>query len=127
MAGKLIMIKFIKMKKKIVFAVATGFFAVATVFNMNLLQGNSAGDVSLDAIAVMAQAQSEANTDQDTNYPGQTITKNITIETYRKWDAKAGFWIISSVGGEGYQKHTESYSYQCCFGSRGEGCIYSPC
>ena len=42
---------------------------------MNLLQGNSAGDVSLDAIAVMAQAQSEANTDQDTNYPGQTITK----------------------------------------------------
>ena len=53
------MIKFIKMKKKIVFAVATGFFAVATVFNMNLSQGNIAGDVSLDAIGVMAQAQSE--------------------------------------------------------------------
>jgi len=53
------MIKFIKMKKKIIFAVATGFFAVATVFNMNLLQGNSVGDVSLDAITVMAQAQSE--------------------------------------------------------------------
>ena len=53
------MIKFVKMKKKIIFAVATGFFAVATVFNMNILQGNSAGDVSLDAIAVMAQAQSE--------------------------------------------------------------------
>ncbi len=47
------------MKKKIIFAVATGFFAVATVFNMNMLQGNSAGDVSLDAIGVMAQAQSE--------------------------------------------------------------------
>ena len=30
MAGKLTMIKFIKIKKKIVFAVATGFFAVAT-------------------------------------------------------------------------------------------------
>jgi len=53
------MIKFIKMKKKIIFAVATGFFAAATVFNMNLLQGNSAGDVSLDAIGVMAQAQTE--------------------------------------------------------------------
>jgi hypothetical protein len=53
------MIKFIKMKNKIIFAVATGFFAVATVFNMNLLQGNSAGDVSLDAIGVMAQAKSE--------------------------------------------------------------------
>ena len=59
MAGRLLMIKFIKMKKKIIFAVATGFFAVATVFNMNLLQGNSAGDVSLDAISIMAQAQSE--------------------------------------------------------------------
>lgn len=30
------------------------------MFNMNLLQGNSVGDVSLDAIAVMAQAQAES-------------------------------------------------------------------
>src|SRR5690554_6094088 len=59
MAGRLLMIKFIKMKKKIIFAVATGLLVVATVFNINLLQGNSAGDVSLDAIAVMAKAQSE--------------------------------------------------------------------
>ena len=66
------MIKFIKMKNKIIFAVATGFFAVATVFNMNLLQGNSAGDVSLDAIAVMAQAQSEIPdwTNCGTSYQG---------------------------------------------------------
>ncbi|TCO07334.1 hypothetical protein [Natronoflexus pectinivorans] len=49
------------MKKKIIFAIATVFFAVATVFNMNVLQGNSAGDVSLDAIAVMAQAWGEIN------------------------------------------------------------------
>ena len=49
------------MKKKIIFAVATGLFVVATVFNMNVLQGNSAGDVSLDAIAVMAQAQAEGD------------------------------------------------------------------
>ena len=48
------------MKKKIIFAVATGLFVVATVFNMNVLQGNSAGDVSLDAIAVMAQAQAQS-------------------------------------------------------------------
>ncbi|MGQ1947694.1 hypothetical protein ACT3CD_11410 [Geofilum sp. OHC36d9] len=47
------------MKKKIIFAVATGLFAVATVFNMNVLQSNNAGDVSLDAIAVMAQAATE--------------------------------------------------------------------
>lgn len=47
------------MKKKMFFAIATGFFAVATVLNMNILQANSAGDVSLESIAVMAQAQSE--------------------------------------------------------------------
>ena len=64
------MIKFIKIKKKIIFAVATGFFAVATVFNMNLLQGNIAGDVSLDAIAVMAKAQSESGTSLSCLYCG---------------------------------------------------------
>ena len=47
------------MKKKIIIASATVLFAVATVFNLNLLQENSVGDVSLDAIAVMAQAQTE--------------------------------------------------------------------
>ncbi|ASB49384.1 hypothetical protein [Alkalitalea saponilacus] len=40
----------------LVFAIATGFFPVATVFNMNVLQGKSAGDVSLEGIAVMAKA-----------------------------------------------------------------------
>ena len=52
-------LKFIKMKKKIVFAVATGFFAVATVFNMNVLSSKSAEDASLESIAVMAQANGE--------------------------------------------------------------------
>ncbi|MGQ1947701.1 hypothetical protein ACT3CD_11445 [Geofilum sp. OHC36d9] len=47
------------MKKKIIFAVATGLFALATIFNMNVLQSNNAGDLSLEAIAVMAQAQDE--------------------------------------------------------------------
>jgi len=47
------------MKKKVIFAVATGLFALATVFNMNVLQTNNAGDVSLESIAVMAQAQWE--------------------------------------------------------------------
>jgi hypothetical protein len=54
------MIKFIKMKKKIIFAVATGFFAVATVFNMNLLQDDKNGELALDAIAVMASATGES-------------------------------------------------------------------
>ncbi|HTO17145.1 MAG TPA: hypothetical protein VLZ83_15370 [Edaphocola sp.] len=34
-------------------------FTLATVFNMNVLQSNNAGDVSLDAITVMAQAGGE--------------------------------------------------------------------
>jgi hypothetical protein len=53
------MIKFIKMKKKIIIASASVLFAVASVFNINMLQSNSTSDVSLDAIGVMAQAQSE--------------------------------------------------------------------
>jgi hypothetical protein len=65
------------MKKKIFFAIATAFFAVATVFNMNALQGGSVGDISLDAIAVMAQAQSENNDDNvcnDCQYYMQDVT-----------------------------------------------------
>ena len=38
-------------------------FAVATVFNMNIAEQGNAGDVSLDAIAVMAQGQNELSTD----------------------------------------------------------------
>ncbi len=47
------------MKKKITFAVVTGFFVVATMLNMNMLQANNAADVLLKNIAVMAQAQDE--------------------------------------------------------------------
>lgn len=48
------------MKKKVIFAVATGLFALATVFNMNVLQSKNAGDVSLESITVMAQASGES-------------------------------------------------------------------
>ena len=37
-------------------------FAVATVFNMSMLNENGAGDVSLDAVAVMANANVEPGT-----------------------------------------------------------------
>ena len=36
-----------------------GLFAVATVFNMSMLNENGAGDVSLDAIMVMSEAEAE--------------------------------------------------------------------
>jgi hypothetical protein len=50
------------------------------MFNMNLLQGNSLGDVSLDAIAVMAQAQKEV--EEDIYHKGTTGTnwKTYTVE-----------------------------------------------
>jgi len=48
------------MKKKIIFAVATGLFAVATVFNMNMLQSNSASDISLENIMIMQKAEAES-------------------------------------------------------------------
>ena len=63
------------MKKKIIFAVATGFFAVATMFNLNMLQSNKAGDVSLDAISVMAQAQSESGGGKGTLYGNAAGTR----------------------------------------------------
>jgi hypothetical protein len=44
------------MKKKIFIGLAMSLFAVATVFNINIAEKGQAGDVSLDAIAVMAQA-----------------------------------------------------------------------
>ena len=47
------------LKKKVIFGVVVGLFAVATVFNMSVLNESSAGDVSLDAVAVMAQADGE--------------------------------------------------------------------
>ncbi|ASB47937.1 hypothetical protein [Alkalitalea saponilacus] len=49
------------MKKKLIFAITTGFFAVATVFNMTMLQANSSGDVSLESIMIMQQAEAESS------------------------------------------------------------------
>lgn len=48
------------MKRKIIFAIATSFFAMATVFNMNMLQVKSAGDLSLEGMTVIAQADPES-------------------------------------------------------------------
>ena len=60
-----------------------GFFAVATVFNMSMLNENGAGDVSLEDIAVMAQA--------DIEWGGGTgtcahVTTNICVWVDGYWD-----------------------------------------
>jgi hypothetical protein len=57
------------MKKKFFIGIAMSLFAVATVFNMNLSEQNNAGDVSLDAIEVMAEAEAElANIPQNCRF-----------------------------------------------------------
>jgi hypothetical protein len=58
------------MKKKFLIGGAALLFAAVTALNMNLLQSNKAGDMSLDAIAVMAQAQYAENppSDKDKGY-----------------------------------------------------------
>ncbi|NLP14574.1 MAG: hypothetical protein GX383_08935 [Clostridium sp.] len=66
------------MKKKIILASATVLFAVATMFNMNLLQGNRLGEVSLDAISVMAHAQGEIGP-WGTNWKSQTFECSRTV------------------------------------------------
>ncbi len=50
------------MYKKILFGGIAILFAAATAFNIGLLQTKDAGDISLDAIAVMAEAHNEYST-----------------------------------------------------------------
>ncbi len=56
-------IKIRKMKKKILLGSVASLFAIATVFNMGLLNFNKQSDATLDAIAVMVEAQNEINPD----------------------------------------------------------------
>ncbi|HTO16603.1 MAG TPA: hypothetical protein VLZ83_12590 [Edaphocola sp.] len=64
------------MKKKVIFGIASSLFALAMVFNMNLLQGNSIGDVSLESISVMAQAQNPENAIYTGTYKKDEALKN---------------------------------------------------
>lgn len=66
------------MKNKIIIASGIVLFSVATMFNMNLLQGNRLGEVSLDAISVMAHAQGEIGP-SGTNWKSQTFECSRTV------------------------------------------------
>ncbi|MGM0505388.1 MAG: hypothetical protein ACQESQ_12250, partial [Bacteroidota bacterium] len=63
--------------KKAIIGIAAGLFAVATVFNMNMLNDKSGSDVSLDAVAAMAEAQSESGGGQ------AALCNPIWIVTYK--------------------------------------------
>jgi len=90
------------LKKKVIFGMVAGFFAVATVFNMSILKDNGAGDVSLDAVAVMAQAQDE-------NGGGHaSICSPIWVVTYSgSVGTSTGVTVSCSTGG--------SYICPICF------------
>src|SRR5690554_1069699 len=69
------------MKKKIIFAIVTSFFAVVTVFNMNMLQANSTGDVSLSAMEAMAQSSGEVNVNITENVKNKRLVVTTTTGT----------------------------------------------
>ncbi len=51
------------MKKKILLGSIASLFAIATVFNMGLLNFNNQSDATLEAITVMVKANDEINPD----------------------------------------------------------------
>ncbi len=67
------------MKKKLIIGIIASLFAVATVFNMGLLNFNKQSDATLEAIAVMTRANSEDDTkcayrnETHTEVFGQTV------------------------------------------------------
>ncbi len=65
------------MYKKILFGCVALLFAAATAFNIGLIQTKDAGDISLDAIAVMAEAQNEVNF----NVTGYIKDKTLVVKT----------------------------------------------
>ncbi len=119
------------MKKKIIFAVATSLFAIATVFNMNVLQSNNAGDVSLESIAVMAQAQNEASTFTGWLYDtfgGKWASETATCVKSGYRDVatanvggrifKNGVWVEAEVK-NGRERYETTYPYTVCVEGRG--------
>ena len=95
-------LKFITMnlKKKVIFTIATGLFAVATVFNMSILNENGAGDVSLGDIALMAQAGGESGSG-DSCPDGRWETIHNT-----------GNW--SECDGDDYVEYSNGGSFDIC-------------
>ncbi len=67
------------MYKKIIFGCVAILFAAASAFNIGLIQTQNAGDISLDAITIMAQAHDgEAGNNLWRNYENHIIECKIT-------------------------------------------------
>ena len=90
---------------------------MATVFNMNALQGGSVGDVSLDAIAVMAQAQGEngdGNGDSDFAAERKYVSESGYVDCLKS-NGAAGTRSVTIMGyvciGEGNLACVTSLTY----------------
>ncbi len=80
------------MSKKIIFGSIAILFAAATVFNINLLQNKNAGDISLDALTIMAQAENGENCNSCVVYE-MVDCKWVTV--YVKFDSDGKKGIVS--------------------------------
>ena len=127
------------MKKKIFFAIATGFFAVATVLNMNALQGGGVGDISLDAISVMAQAQNENTGGGGTggvdyskgyvnNFQDCTVVEYVSnkycFQVYIPWK---GVWEVVCEWTYNQRQEYPGTQNPCLYTGGGSGCTYFVC
>lgn len=102
-------------------------FAVATVFNMNLLNNDSDGDISLDAVAVMAQAQDESPGGYRsgpvlTNWKSYTVHCTVTTNDTRVLH----LGLLGSIGyTTGKSSQAEFEGTKCGFGTG--WCLKSDC
>jgi hypothetical protein len=98
------------MKKRIFLGGAALLFAAATAFNMNMLQGNSVGDVSLDAIAVMARANGEgSNTQTKRDYAQGQIVDVRDNGDGTETAIRVGGYVEVDNNGDIVEDHTYTY------------------
>lgn len=87
------------MKRKIIFAIATSFFAVITVFNLTVLNENGFRNVSLDAISSLAQAEPSEGTD---DYAAE-----------RKYVTGSGYVDCQKSNGQPGKRAVSYWGYDC--------------
>jgi hypothetical protein len=85
--------------KKIIFTIATGIFALATIFNMNMAKSSIVEDISLESIAVMAQANGESSGSGRWQYVSASGTTSRTEgNTTIYYHASGGFEYHTGTG-----------------------------
>ncbi len=96
------------MKNKILFGCVSILFVAATAFNIGLLQTKDAGDVSLDAITIMAQAHDGESGNGD----GSSLCSKIK-RTCNCYDNNGLFMSISILECEEYIAYPPQECKRC--------------